>query len=304
MRLALSQFGAELGQVSPNRRRMSEALDAAAAAGADLACFPELAVSGYLISSSDYPAAMLADVHQAERRIAADGHRLGLTVVYGTPRRGPDGRLRNAVVLVTPDGRRLVYDKTHMVASERRAFVPGDELVVGPAGIGLACCYDLAFPEAMRTLALRGARLLLVPMAWEVERAFVMRRVLAARAVENLAFVAAVNQAGAVGDLRFAGGTCVVDPLGETVASAGEGDDVVVADVDLAWVDRLRGSDDPSTYPLLADRRPGLYAAVGPGPCPAGVDPVLSQTFITAAGPARAETPVMTMHSEEERHVG
>ena len=304
MRLALSQFGAELGQVSPNRRRMSEALDAAAAAGADLACFPELAISGYLISSSDYSAAMLADVHQAERRIAADGHRLGLTVVYGTPRRGPDGRLRNAVVLVTPDGRRLVYDKTHMVASERRAFVPGDELVVGPAGIGLACCYDLAFPEAMRTLALRGARLLLVPMAWEVERAFVMRQVLAARAVENVVYVAAVNQTGDIGDFRFAGGTRVIDPLGATVVSAGPGDDLAVADIDVAWADRLRSGEDPRTYPLLADRRPDLYALRGPGPCPAGVDPVLSQTFITTAGPARAETPVMTMHPQEERHVG
>jgi predicted amidohydrolase len=304
MRLALSQFGAELGQVSLNRRRISEWLDAAAAAGADLACFPELAVSGYLLCPHDYADALLAAVDQAERQIAADGRRLGLTVVYGTPRRGPDGRLRNAVVLAAPDGTRLVYDKTHMVASERRAFAPGDDLVVGEGGIGLACCYDLAFPEAMRTLALRGARLLVVPMAWEVERAFVMRRVLAARAVENVAFVAVVNQTGKIGDLRFAGGTCVVDPLGETVASAGEGEDLVVADVDLGWVDRLRRREDPRTYPLLADRRPALYASVAAGPCPAGADRVLSQTFITAAGPARAETPVMTMHPQEERHVG
>jgi 5-aminopentanamidase len=290
MRLALSQFGAELGRVGLNRRRISEALEAGAAAGADLACFPELALSGYLTASSDYSEDLLAAVADAERQIAADARRLGLTVVYGTPRRGPDGRLRNAVVLTGPGGRRLVYDKTHLAASERPAFVPGEAFVVGEGGIGLACCYDLAFPEVMRTLALRGARLLLVPMAWEVERAFVMRHVLAARAVENVAFVAAVNQAGAVEDLRFAGGSALVDPLGETVAAAGEGEDLVVADVDLGWVDRLRRGEDPGTYPLLADRRPHLYASAGLEACPAGVDPVLSQTFITATGPARVGT--------------
>ena len=246
MRLALSQFGAELGQVGHNRRRIGEALAAAAAAGADLACFPELAVSGYLVSPGAYTDGLLAAVEHAERQIAADGRRLGLTVVYGAPRRDPDGRLRNAVVLVAPDGRRLVYDKTHMIAAERRAFVPGDDFVVGDGGVGLACCYDLAFPEAMRTLALRGGRLLLVPMAWEAERAFVMRRVLAARAVENVAFVAAVNQAGRVGDLRFAGGTRVVDPLGETVASAGEGDDLVVADVTWAGWTGCGGARTPA----------------------------------------------------------
>ncbi len=146
-----------------------------------------------------------------------------------------------------------------MDRKERDVFARGDELVVGPGGVGLACCYDLAFPEVSRLLALGGARLLVVPMAWEVARGYVMQRVVAARAVENVAYVVCVNQSGAIGDLRFLGASCVLDPLGQVVAALGAEDELGFADVDPEWVDRLRGGDDERAYPLLEDRRPELY---------------------------------------------
>ena len=66
------------------------------------------------------------------------------------------------------DGEREAYAKTHMDAKERRVFTPGESFVIAGDRLGLACCYDLAFPEPSRMLALQGARVLLVPMAWEV----------------------------------------------------------------------------------------------------------------------------------------
>jgi predicted amidohydrolase len=77
--------------------------------------------------------------------------------------------------------------------------------------------------------------------------------------VENVAYVACVNQAGTAGALRFLGASCVIDPLGEAVATLGPGDELGFADIDLEWVDRLRGGRDGRTYPLLDDRRPDLY---------------------------------------------
>ena len=128
--------------------------------------FPELSLSGYLLRATDYTADLLDDVERAERVLAADARRLAVTAIYGAPVRGPGrdpapvrgpGRgLRNAVILQEPDGRRLVYDKTHLVAKEREVFVPGNEFVVDDRGIGLACCYDLAFPEAIRVVTLQG----------------------------------------------------------------------------------------------------------------------------------------------------
>jgi predicted amidohydrolase len=259
LRVGLGQFGAELGDVTGNLARLRAQLAEAAARGAELVCFPELCLSGYLLEPADYTDALLAAVEDAERTIAADAASAGVTVVYGTPvRRGPD--LVNAVVLRKADGRRLEYAKTHMDVKERRVFVRGDAFLVDDEnGVGLACCYDLAFPEPLRILALRGARVLLVPMAWEVQRGFVMDTVVAARAVENVAWVVCVNQAGHRGPFRFRGGSCAIDPLGQAVARLGEEDALEVVELDLGRVDGLRERRDGSGYPLLDDRRPELY---------------------------------------------
>jgi predicted amidohydrolase len=115
-------------------------------------------------------------------------------------------------------------------------------------------------------LALRGARVLIIPMAWEVARGYVMQRTVAARAVENVAYVVCVNQSGESGALRFLGASCAVDPLGEPVLTLGAADELGFADIDLEWVDRLREGRDLRTYPLLQDRRPDLYAELQTAP--------------------------------------
>jgi 5-aminopentanamidase len=263
VRLALCQFGAALGDVDGNLQQMRVAAASAANAGADLVCFPELSLSGYLLEKTDYTAALLDAVEQAGMELAAESRRLGVGIVYGAPSRGGGGILRNLVVLQAADGSRIVYAKTHMVAAERRVFDPGCGFVVAETGIGLACCYDLAFPEAMRAVVLLGAHVVLVPMAWEVQRAFVMRHLVAARAVENVAYVVAINQCGDVGDLRFAGDSGVVDPLGTTIVALGDRTELATVDIDLDGVQRLRRQSDPRTYPLLADRRPELYGPIG-----------------------------------------
>ncbi len=259
LRVGLGQFGAELGDVAANLARLRAQLADAAGREAELVCFPELCLSGYLLEPADYTDALLDLVEEAERTIAADAASAGVAVVYGAPvRRGGD--LVNAVVLSKADGQRVEYAKTHMDVKERRVFTRGDEFLVDePNGVGLACCYDLAFPEPLRILALRGARVFLVPMAWEVERGFVMERVVAARAVENVAWVVCVNQAGQRGAFRFRGGSCVIDPLGEAVVRLGEEDALEVVELDLGRVDGLRERSDDAGYPLLDDRRPELY---------------------------------------------
>jgi predicted amidohydrolase len=273
LRVALAQFGSVRGDVGTNLERMRAMLAEAAGESAALACFPELCLSGYLLERADYTAALLDAVHAAERALADDGRRLGVDLVYGAPLRSPEG-LANAVVLQRPGGERLVYAKTHMDVKERRVFTPGREFAADPEGrFGLACCYDLAFPEAIRVVALGGARVLLVPMAWEVERGFVMRRVAAARAVENVAHLVCVNQVGAIGDLRFQGASCVVDALGATVLELGAEEELAVAELDLELVDRLRDRRDGRTYPLLSDRRPELYAPLAaPRPSEPGLE--------------------------------
>jgi predicted amidohydrolase len=195
---------------------------------------------------------------------------LALELVAGSfVERGADGRLHNTSVHISPDGEiRAVYRKIHMfdvtidgiAYRESEHEAAGEEIVLsdtaGGVELGLTICYDLRFPELYRILALRGARVLLVPAAftlattrdhWET--------LLRARAIENQAFVLAANQIGENEPGRFSGGrSMIVDPWGVVLAQAGDGVGVIVADLDLARLDAIRES-----LPSLANRRPGVY---------------------------------------------
>jgi predicted amidohydrolase len=258
MRVALGQFGAELGNVRANLDRLRAMVAEAARADSELACFPELCLSGYLLDAAEYTARLMGEIADAVSELAADSARHDMTLVYGAPQRGDSG-LHNGVVIQMPNGSRLVYAKTHMAAIERAVFECGDRFVLDQRGVAAACCYDLAFPELARAVTLLGARLLVVPMAWEVERGFVMLNVVPARAVENVVYVLCANQCGEVGPFTFRGGSCVVDPLGRMCVCMGNEEGLAVSDIDLEWVSRLRDRRDPRGYPLLADRRAELY---------------------------------------------
>jgi predicted amidohydrolase len=237
---------------------MQGMLAEAARADAEVVCFPELSLSGYLLDPGAYTPHLMGEVADAVDELAADSSRHDTTLVYGAPQR-VDGGLRNAVVVQLPNGSRVIYAKTHMDAVERAVFHRGDRFVVDERGIGVACCYDLAFPEPARAVNLLGARVLVVPMAWEVKRGFVMANVVPARAVENVFYVLCANQCGTVGPFTFRGGSCVVDPLGRMCVRLGDEEGIAVSDLELEWVSRLRDRRDDRSYPLVADRRPELY---------------------------------------------
>ncbi|HXB50185.1 MAG TPA: carbon-nitrogen hydrolase family protein [Streptosporangiaceae bacterium] len=254
LRVTLAQFTA-VADVRANLAQMLSLLEAAAGDGSDLVCFPELCLSGYQLDPASYPVAVLNELAGAESELEAAARKQGVQVLYGTARR-TDGGLYNAVVLTEPDGSRTCYAKTHMVASERAVFAAGQELVLAASGdLAVGCCYDLAFPAFCADLAGAGARALFFPMAWEQQRSFVFEGVVAARAIENVAYVVCINQTGTCGMTKFHGGSKIIDPLGRTLVDMGDTAGVRTADLDLDWVTRLRSAADTATYPLLTDRR-------------------------------------------------
>ena len=198
---------------------------------------------------------------------------LGIDLVAGSISERGAERLANTSVHVGPDGEvRSVYRKIHMFdvtvdgidyrESEHEA--PGDEIVVsrtaGGVELGMTVCYDVRFPELYRILALRGARVLVVPAAftlattrdhWEV--------LLRARAIESQAFVIAANQIGENAPGRRSGGrSMIVDPWGVVLAQAPDRVAHIVADLDLDRLAAIRAE-----LPSLANRRPQAY--VWPG---------------------------------------
>ena len=183
-------------------------------------------------------------------------------------RREGHDKLGNTSVHLGPDGEvRGVYRKIHMfdVTVEGKEYrestsqEAGDEVVTSEAEgarLGLTVCYDLRFPELYRILAVRGARVLIVPAAFTKATGQAHWDTLVrARAIENQAFVIAADQIGIhPPDNESFGGSQIVDPWGEVLAYADDEECVVLADLDLARQDEVR-----ETLPSLANRVPSAY---------------------------------------------
>lgn len=227
-------------------------------------------MSGYMFATRE-EAARFAEVVPGRSVEALEGAcaRLGLHCVAGLLERDGD-RLHNTAVLVGPEGLVGSYRKTHLpFLGVDRFVVPGDEpsaIFDTPVGrIGIEICYDLRFPELTRTLALRGAEIVVHPTNWPAAVRPLADFLTRARAAENRVFLLTANRVGREGGTRFFGRSQVVDPGGARLVEAGEeGEELVVAEIDPAEARQKDRVIVPGEYELhlFGDRRPELYGAL------------------------------------------
>ena len=201
----------------------------------------------------------------------ATARELSIDLVAGSISERVEGqdKLRNTSLHVGPDGEvRATYRKVHMfdVEVDGTAYreseheEPGDEPVLSATAdgveLGLSVCYDLRFPELYRVLAVRGARVLLVPAAFTLATTREHWEILVrARAIEDQCFVVAANQIGEhAPGLRSGGRSMIVDPWGVVLATAPDSETVIAADLDLTDQAAVR-----ERFPSLANRRPTAY---------------------------------------------
>ena len=263
--------------VEARRDRVAELV--AAQQGADLVVLPELwAPTGmgyplWTAHAEPVDGPTVRAIADAARRCGAYVHAGSIieAVADDAPaaERGETGRGRwNTSVLISPEGRTVAtYRKVHrfgFAGGEPTLLEAGTGLVTAdlrldrdPAGqsgqsvrIGLATCYDLRFPELFRGLLDAGARVFVVPAAWPARRVAHWRLLGRARAVEDQCVVVQCNTGGTHAGVPMGGHSQVVDATGEVLAEAGDGEERLVVDVDLAAVDSWR-----EAFPVLADRR-------------------------------------------------
>lgn len=243
MRVACAQYAIKDGDPAANLKRSVAAILDAARTGADLVVLPELANSGCDFPSQDHALGLAEELTDPGgptlRAWRSAVWEAGVFVVGGLLEREGES-LYNSAVVVGPGffGR---YRKTHLWDKEKLLYEPGKDLPVfeTPLGrIGVLICYDAWFPEAARSLALRGADLLCVPANapddWVPEDqrigGLTMLNVHAiSHANANRLFVACANR---VGD-GYLGRSCIVAPTGGILAfgSATE-EELVSAEVD------------------------------------------------------------------------
>ncbi|MEU4983872.1 carbon-nitrogen hydrolase family protein [Streptomyces sp. NPDC021969] len=261
MRTALLQSSGRPGSTAENLKVLDEAAGRAAAAGAALLVTSELFLTGYAIGDAVAVLAEPADGDAADA-VAEIAGRHGLAVAYGYPERDGE-RVFNSVQLIAADGTRLAgYRKTHLFGClERDHFTPGEQPVVqaelNGLTVGLMICYDVEFPENVRAHALAGTDLLLVPTAQMHPFQFVAESVVPVRAFENQMYVAYVDRVGREGEFEFVGLSVLAGPDGVARARAGRAEELILADVDPAFLATSREAN-----PYLKDRRPGLYGAL------------------------------------------
>ena len=292
-------------QMGPTQRADSRAgtlgrivalLEQAAARGARLVVFPELAFTTFFprwllpaeeLAALTEPAMPNPAVQPLFDRARALG--VGFSIGYAE-RAG--GRLFNSAILVAPDGREIGrYRKVHLPGSveprpgdrfqqlEKRYFAYGDRGFTAwraPASLaggvlGMMICNDRRWPEAWRVLGLQGVELVCCgynsaaydPNGGDTEdlalRTFHSRLVAQANAYMNATWAVVVAKAGVEDGAGLIGGSCIVDPNGRIVAEASSlADEVVVAECDL---DACRQGKE-KMFDFAAHRRPEAYQAI------------------------------------------
>jgi len=255
------QFAPEFGAVSAN---LSKIVAALSGIDADIIVLPELAFTGYYFQDRD-ELATLAEDPTASATISTlvqlcrenDFH-----LITGFAEKSGD-KIFNSALLINGEGILQTYRKLHLFNTESEYFDPGDTPLqvcdINGVKVGLMVCYDWAFPEVARTLALQGADLICHPsnlvLPW-------CQQAMLTRCMENSVFAITTNRIGSDirprGTLNFTGQSQIAGPKGVVVHQSSTTEEVLfIAAVDLA------AARDKSVTPLsdlFHDRRPEFYS--------------------------------------------
>lgn len=258
--IAVVQATFELNHKSKNLVKMKDSILLAKKRHRNvrLILFPELCITGYFLDERLESAAdsIFGEHYAIMSKIAAEQ---AIYLGYGYVERGPNQELFNSFIFINPEGECIGnYRKIHLTPLEKKFFTPGSELVVVPTELGnfgLMICWDLAFPEMARALALQGADIMLAPSAWELpyQDAFVLFG--KARAIDNTVFLAACNHIGQSSNLQFFGESAVYGPAGNKLIDAASREEIMTYNIDLSERQSLK----KSFFTMFEERRPDIY---------------------------------------------
>jgi omega-amidase len=257
-KIACLQMDIAFGNAAQNYEAASTLIEKASSETPDIIVLPELWTTGYDLENLKDKADEEAREASAFLKETAIKHKVH--VVGGSVANKTESGIENTMLVFDKNGEQAgKYSKLHL-------FKLMDEHLYLAAGIekGLfsldshkfagLICYDIRFPEWVRAHALLNVEAMFVVAEWPIQRLEHWRALLIARAIENQCYVIACNRSGSDPNNTFAGHSMVIGPWGDVIAEAGEGQEILVAEIDLEQVQDAR-----SRIPIFADRRPELY---------------------------------------------
>ena len=270
--VAMKPFKVALCQITPFHDKMRSVESAlsmvceAASNGASLAVLPEMFYHPFELSEI---IKKIGDEDQILDTFCNCARTAGIYICTGSMAVRQGENVFNRSYLIDSQGYVLLsYDKCHLFdvnfrsfrAHESLVFTPGMDVVVAKtelATIGIVICYDIRFPELVRSVALMGAELLLVPAVFNtVTGPAHWNIMMQARAVENQLFLAAVSQGKNPGSSYHSyGHSMIVSPWGDILCEASDEQEILYADIEPEVLEDTRNS-----LPLLRHRREELYS--------------------------------------------
>ena len=274
VKIALIQMGARVRK--EDSLRTAEAyLRRASEAGAEIAMLPEMFNCPY--QASNFPVYAEEEGGPCWRRMSKAAAESHLYLIAGSmPERDEKGNIFNTSFVFDPDGKQIArHRKVHLFDidvkggqyfRESDTLTAGNETTVFDTALGrfgVMICYDIRFPELARRMELQGAEMIFVPASfnmttgpahWELS--------FRARALDNQVFMAGCSQARQETGYISYGNSMITSPWGEVTARMDEKEGLLIADIDLMQVKRVR-----EELPFLRQRRTDVY---GGGCAPEG----------------------------------
>lgn len=229
MKIGFLQFKPQFGNVEQNIVKIEKLL---VGKSFDLLVLPELSNSGYLFTSHNEVESFSEGVGEGKfsrmlQKIAFEKNSYIVSGFCEKYKRGRTTKYFNSALLVSPEGDFFVYRKIHLFAEESKWFLPGNipftvHTIKGSFGevrIGIMICFDWIFPEAARSLTLKGAQIICHPSNLVMPYC---QKAMFARSVENRVFIITANRVGSEirknKKLNFTGNSVIVDPEGNYLA--------------------------------------------------------------------------------------
>jgi len=283
MKLALIQMESKVGDIDNNVSTAIRLIDEAASARANMILLPEYWSTGFFPASRDYKMYDLAapDNGTAMTAIKEKSLQHHIHIVATIFERDGSDLYYDTSILVGTDGQIIgKYRKTH-IGGERHVVIDGQlvtdlgiESIYFRTGsrypvfqingwkVGIMLCYDTYFPESARCLALAGAEVIVAPFGISDTKKTIWKELLATRAFENMAYIAAANNIGYVPtpDIKMVmgGRSIAFDPLGELITEASyDQEEILYVDLDhdhILYARRL--------HMMFRDRRPETYGVI------------------------------------------
>jgi len=259
MKISCIQMDMRLGESEWNFTRAEELVrKAAKEEQSDVILLPETWNTGFFPRDLSE----CADDHgkRTKEMFGALAKELNVNIVAGSVANKKDDGYYNTAFVFDRTGACIAeYDKIHAFTpmGEHETFRQGNRLCLFELEgrrCAIVICYDIRFPELARTLAVQGVDILFVVSQWPDKRIMHLQVLSRARAIENQMFLALCNSCGKAGETRYGGCSTIIDPWGETLVLAGEGEEVISAAADFAIIEEIRGSIN-----VFRDRRPDIY---------------------------------------------